>query len=150
MGAFGPRIAPARALRAVVEATTPSTNIDTIPIEMFQQVKSVMRAKGISQRAMAARRGTAYGGSAHFAFAPSRALMSEYGALLDSPELVDLAQSDLFWDRVVDVRRADRLAPPDLQADRGSHHPADRQAGEDPGRGRAGHHVGADHRQALR
>jgi replicative DNA helicase len=63
-----------------------------------------MRAKGISQRAMAARRGTAYGGSAHFNFAPSRALLSEYGALLDAPELVDLAQSDVFWDRVVDVR----------------------------------------------
>jgi len=104
VGAFGPRMAPARALRAVLEATMPNTNVDTLPIEAFQQVKSIMRAKGISQRAMAARRGTAYGGSAHFAFAPSRALMSEYGALLDSPELVDLAQSDLFWDRVVDVR----------------------------------------------
>jgi replicative DNA helicase len=104
VGAFGPRVAPARALHAVLEATTPNTNIDTIPIEVFQQVKSIMRAKGVSQRAMAARRGTAYGGSAHFSFAPSRALLSEYGALLDAPELVDLARSDVFWDRVVDVR----------------------------------------------
>jgi len=32
VGAFGPRAAPARALRAVLEATTPNTNIDTIPI----------------------------------------------------------------------------------------------------------------------
>jgi replicative DNA helicase len=104
VGAFGPRVAPARALRAVLEATTPNTNIDTIPVEVFQQVKSIMRTKGISQRAMAARRGTAYGGSAHFSFAPSRALLSEYGALLDAPELVDLARSELFWDRVVDVR----------------------------------------------
>jgi replicative DNA helicase len=32
VGAFGPRVAPARALRAVLEATTPNTNIDTIPV----------------------------------------------------------------------------------------------------------------------
>jgi replicative DNA helicase len=104
VGAFGPRVAPARTLRAVLEATTPNTNIDTIPVEVFHQVKSIMRTKGISQRAMAARRGTAYGGSAHFSFAPSRALLSQYGALLDAPELVDPARSDVFWDRVVDVR----------------------------------------------
>jgi len=104
VGAFGPRVAPARALRTVLEATMPNTNIDTIPIEVFQQVKSIMRAKGISQRVMAARRGTSYGGSAHFSFAPSRALLCEYGALLEAPELVELARSDVFWDRVVDVR----------------------------------------------
>jgi replicative DNA helicase len=101
--AFGPRVAPALSLRAVLEATTPNTNIDTIPIEVFQQVKSIMRSKGISQRTMAARRGTAYGGSSHFGFAPSRALLADYGRLLDAPDLVDLAQSDVFWDRVVDV-----------------------------------------------
>ena len=104
VGAFGPRVAPARTLRAVLEAKTPNTNIDTLPIEVFGQVKAIMRAKGVSQRAMAARRGTSYGGAAHFNFAPSRAVLSEYGALLDAPELVALAQSDVFWDRVVDVR----------------------------------------------
>jgi replicative DNA helicase len=103
VGAFGPRVGPALAQRAVLDATTPNTNVDTMPIEVFQQVKSIMRTRGISQRAMAARRGTAYGGSSHFSFAPSRTLLSEYATLLDAPELGDLARSDLFWDRVVGI-----------------------------------------------
>jgi len=87
VGAFGPRVAPALALRAVLDATTPNTNVDAIPIEVFQPVKAIMRTKGISQRAMAARRGTAYGASSQFSFAPSRALLSEYATLIDAPEL---------------------------------------------------------------
>ncbi len=103
VGAFGPRVGPALALRTVLDATTPNTNVDTMPIEVFQQVKSIMRRRGISQRAMAARRGTAHGGSSHFSFAPSRTLLSEYATLLDAPELGDLARSDVFWDRVVGI-----------------------------------------------
>ncbi len=103
VGAFGPRLAPALGLRAVLETTTPGTDVDTIPIEALQQVVSIMRAKGVSQTAMAARRSSACGGSSHFSFAPARALLSEYAALPDAPELVDPARSDLCWDRVVGV-----------------------------------------------
>ncbi len=52
---------------------------------------------------MAALRGTSYGGVSHFGFAPSRALLGEYSALLDSAELREWADSDVFWDRVVAV-----------------------------------------------
>jgi replicative DNA helicase len=96
-------VGPALALRVVLDATTPNTNVDTMPIEVFQQVKSIMRTKGISQRAMAARRGTAYGASSHFSVAPSRTLLSEYPTLLDAPELGELARSEVFWDRVVGI-----------------------------------------------
>jgi replicative DNA helicase len=60
-----------------------------------------MRMQGITQRAMAQMRGTSYGGSSHFAFAPSRAVMVSYAELLESRELTHWASSDLFWDRVV-------------------------------------------------
>jgi replicative DNA helicase len=52
---------------------------------------------------MTALRGTSYGGVSHFGFAPSRALLGEYAALLDSAELREWADSDVFWDRVVAV-----------------------------------------------
>ncbi|MEO8564907.1 MAG: DnaB-like helicase C-terminal domain-containing protein, partial [Betaproteobacteria bacterium] len=104
VGGFGPRRAPAQGMRAVLEDTTANTNIDTAPIEMFQQVKTLMRAKGISQRAMALRRGTSYGGSSHFRFAPSRAMLAEYAEILESAELKSIAQSELFWDRVTEIR----------------------------------------------
>jgi replicative DNA helicase len=62
-----------------------------------------MLASGVTTRAMAALRGTAYGGSAHFRFAPSRAMAAEYARLLEAPEISTRAESDLFWDRVVAV-----------------------------------------------
>jgi len=104
VGAFGPRCEPARKLRASLAGITANTNVDTLPIEVFDRVRQEMRAQGVSQRAMAARRGTAYGGTAHFRFAPSRAMIAEYARLLRSPDLQCLAEANLFWDRVVDVR----------------------------------------------
>ncbi len=57
-----------------------------------------MSERGVSQRAMAALRGTSYGGAAHFSFAPSRAVALEYAELLEDPALRAEATSDLFWD----------------------------------------------------
>jgi replicative DNA helicase len=110
VGAFGPRVAQAVALEAAIRRTVGNVNVDTLPAEIFQQVKARMRERGISQRAMAAMRGTSCGGSAHFNFAPSRdtlaeyAEYAEYAELLEDDELRSAASSDLFWDRVVEVR----------------------------------------------
>jgi replicative DNA helicase len=62
-----------------------------------------MRARGITTRAMAKMRGTSYGGTSHFRFAPSRETVSSYARLLEAPELDTWASSDLFWDRVIDI-----------------------------------------------
>ena len=65
--------------------------------------KMLMAEQGISQRAMAAARGTSYGGSSHFRFAPSRQLLAEYAEILADDVLRTQATNDLFWDRVVAV-----------------------------------------------
>jgi replicative DNA helicase len=103
VGAFGPRRAPAARLSEVLAAKVGNTNVDTLPREVFGRVRSVMKMRGLSQRGMAAVRGTSYGGTAHFRFAPSRAVVAEYAEILDDPELRAQAESELFWDRVVDV-----------------------------------------------
>ena len=104
VGAFGPRVGPALALRAHLESIVANTNVDTLPNEVFDHVRAAMERRGVSQRKMAALRGTAYGGSSHFAFAPSRATLASYAELLDDPELGRWAHSDLFWDRVVEIK----------------------------------------------
>jgi replicative DNA helicase len=103
VGAFGPRVAPAAALRARLETMVANTNVDMLPIEMFAGVKASMREQGITQRRMAAMRGTSYGGTSHFQFAPSRAVAASYADLLDDAALARWANSDLFWDRVVSI-----------------------------------------------
>ena len=106
VGAFGPRCAPAQALRQRLEGVQSNTNVDTLPIEVFAQVREQMTEQGISQRAMAALRQTSYGGASHFSFAPSRAVLSDYAQHLGSPELLTWAESDLFWDQVVHIEAA--------------------------------------------
>jgi replicative DNA helicase len=106
VGAFGPRVAPAHALEAALASTDPNPNVDTLPIEAFAQVRASMSRRGVTTRTMAALRGTAYGGTAHFRFAPSRQTLSSYASLLEDGELKALAESDLFWDRVVAVEPA--------------------------------------------
>jgi len=101
VGAFGPKVEPARALAVALPRS--ATNVDTLPIEIWESVKAQMAERGISQRAMASARGTAYGGRAHFAFAPSRATLASYAQALKSPALLLAAESDVFWDRVVTI-----------------------------------------------
>jgi replicative DNA helicase len=103
VGAFGPRVPQARRLHAMLGDRASNTNVDTLPIEVFIDVRALMGVRGVSHRRMAALRGTAYGGSAHFKFAPSRDLVLSYANLLADEDLRSMATSDLFWDRVVAV-----------------------------------------------
>jgi replicative DNA helicase len=103
VGAFGPRVAQARRLEEALARRSTNTNVDTLPIDVFDHVRATMAARGISQRRMAALRETAYGGSAHFNFAPSRPVVRDYAERLDDDRLREMADSDLFWDRIVAI-----------------------------------------------
>ncbi len=106
VGAFGPRVGPAARLREHLQYTVANTNADTMPQEVFADVRSSMNRRGVTQRAMAAARGTSYGGTSHFRFAPSRNTLRSYATLLDDPVLALWAQSDLYWDRIVAIETA--------------------------------------------
>jgi replicative DNA helicase len=106
VGTFGRIEAPAQELRQRLLQIKPNTNVDTMPDQVFEIVRREMLKGGISQRAMAAARGTAYGGASHFKFAPSRVITAEYAVLLNNPELQAWADSDIFWDRVVSIEPA--------------------------------------------
>ncbi|WP_166174614.1 replicative DNA helicase [Rubrobacter tropicus] len=103
VGAFGPRREGAEKLARLLASRRDGTNVDTLPAEFFAKVKASMAARGVSHRAMSLARGTSYGGSSRFRFAPSRTLMAEYASLLEDETLLADAESDLFWDRVVEV-----------------------------------------------
>jgi replicative DNA helicase len=103
VGAFGPRRDGAEKLAHLLVTRRAETNVDTLPIEFFEKVKASMTVHGVSHRNMALARGTSYGGSSRFRFAPSRVLMTEYANLLGDESLLAVAESDIFWDRVVEV-----------------------------------------------
>jgi replicative DNA helicase len=114
VGAFGPRVESAQRLARLLQERTPNTNVDTLPKDVFARVLTRMGERGLSQRRMASLRGTSYGGSAHFSFAPSRSVVLEYAELLDDEELRAAATSDLFWDRVVSIEADGREQVYDL------------------------------------
>lgn len=106
IGAVGDKVAAARQMADYLDSTSANTNVDTVPSEVFNEVKSIMREKGLSHRDMAALRHTAYGGSAHFKFAPSRSLIADYAEILESEHLQRFSENDLFWDTILSVEPA--------------------------------------------
>ena len=106
VGAFGPREIPALRLKQRLQTIVPKTNVDTLPQEIFADVKLAMSRAGMSHRAMAAARATSYGGSAHFKFAPSRRTIASYARVLQDADLARWAESDLYWDRIVAIEPA--------------------------------------------
>jgi replicative DNA helicase len=103
VGAFGPREVPAKLLAERVCVAKRNPNVDTLPHQVFAEVRNAMDAQGVTQRQMVSMRGTAYGGSPHFKFDPSRATLNSYADLLKSVQLKTWPNSHLFWDRVVSV-----------------------------------------------
>ena len=105
VGAFGSRSLAAQRLFAHLDSilARANVNVDTLPREVFAGVRAAMGERGVSHRTMASMRGTAYGGSAHFRFAPSRRTIADYADRLGDESLRTWAQSDLFWDRVVAI-----------------------------------------------
>jgi replicative DNA helicase len=106
VGAFGPRVPQADKLQLALENRAQNTNVDTLPLSIWDRVRALMAAQGVSGRQMAAIRGTAYGGDAHFGFAPSREVLAEYADILGSPALHVETTNDLFWDRVMSIAPA--------------------------------------------
>jgi replicative DNA helicase len=114
VGAFGPRVPQAKTLLARLEEVEANPNVDTLPREIFEQGRESMRARGVSQRRMASLRGTSYGGTSHFRFAPSRDTLRGYADILEDDKLRDWCTDDVFWDRVVAIEPAGELEVYDL------------------------------------
>ncbi|OQX11709.1 MAG: replicative DNA helicase [Thiothrix lacustris] len=103
IGAFGSRADNSDELMRLLDNTVDNTNVDTLPESVFDYICVQMQQQSITHRRMATLRGTAYGGNAHFNFAPSRDTLSSYAKILDDDALRTLVSDGLFWDRVVAV-----------------------------------------------
>ena len=103
IGGFGHQSAAVRQMAESLQSKSASTNVDTLPIEVYAHIKARMKEQGLSQRAMAELRGTAYGGSSHFRYAPSRAVVKSYAEILEDAYLHQLAGDDLYWDKIESI-----------------------------------------------
>lgn len=103
VGVNGERGVKAREVLGYLESAERNPNLDTVPKEVWQQVRSALVRKGMTHRQFAAAMGTKFCGSAMWKHAPSRLRLHRAAAVLDDLELHDLARNDVFWDEIVEI-----------------------------------------------
>ncbi|MDT0190642.1 replicative DNA helicase [Rothia terrae] len=102
---FGNRAEQCKSLLEVLETEgyRSNTNVDTVPAQVWDDVKRILSEKGMTHREFQAAMGSQYCGSAYYKSAPSRSRLTQVATLLDSAELDMVAVNDLFWDSIVEI-----------------------------------------------
>ncbi|MGY1712342.1 replicative DNA helicase [Geodermatophilus sp. SYSU D00758] len=103
IGVHGARGEAAERLLEIVRAQTANTNVDTIPVQVWERVRDVLAEKGMSHRAFAAAMGSAFCGSAMWKRAPSRERLGRVADILGDADLEMQAVNDLLWDEIVSI-----------------------------------------------
>ena len=103
IGVHGARGEQADTLLQAVREVKAHTNVDTVPTQVWDDVRDVLATNGMTTRTFQAALGTAYCGSALYANAPSRERLSQVAEVLDSAELELMAVNDVFWDSVLAI-----------------------------------------------
>ena len=105
IGVHGARSVMAERARAMLAGIKGNTNLDTIPREVWDRVRSVLADRQMTHRQFSAALGTKFCGSTLWKHAPSRERLSRVAAILDDADLEMIATNDVFWDEVVAVER---------------------------------------------
>ncbi|MES0832232.1 replicative DNA helicase [Nocardiopsis tropica] len=103
VGCHGARSARLAECVAGMEGRRGNTNLDTIPVQVWDRVRTTIGAKGMTHRQFSTAMETEFCGSAMWKSAPSRTRLSRVAAVLDDGDLELLATNDVFWDEVVEI-----------------------------------------------
>ena len=90
-------------LLAFLEGRVVNTNADTLPIEVWQLVKSERVRAKVTERQLLAAIGTHYCGATLYKTCPSRERLLRCADALNSDALRAAASSDVYWDRIVSI-----------------------------------------------
>ena len=103
VGVHGRRGETARQLAAALAGRTVNTNVDTIPLGVWEVVKAERIRAGLTDRQFQAAIGTHYCGTALYKSCPSRERLLRCATVLGSETLREIASSDIYWDRIVSI-----------------------------------------------
>jgi replicative DNA helicase len=106
IGVHGARSVMAEKSRQKLMAIKGNTNLDTIPREVWDRVRSVLVERQMTQRQFAAALGTQYCGTTLWKHAPSRERLGRVATILDDAQLEMVATNDVFWDEIASVESA--------------------------------------------
>jgi replicative DNA helicase len=103
VGAHGRRGETARELGALLADRATNTNVDTVPLAVWDLVKSERVRAGLTERQFQAAIGTNYCGTTLYKSCPSRERLMRCADALNSETLREIASSDVFWDKIVAI-----------------------------------------------
>jgi replicative DNA helicase len=103
IGVHGARGVTADRLIGILSAVKGNTNLDTIPRDVWDRVRTALDEQKMPQRQFATALGTQYCGSALWKHAPSRERLSRVATILDDAELDMIATNDVFWDEIASI-----------------------------------------------
>jgi replicative DNA helicase len=103
VGVHGQRGELAKAALIELEPMVRNTNVDTIPKEVWTQVRTLLSAKQITHREFSAAMASRFCGSTMWKRSPSRSRLARVANVLDDADIEMLATNDVFWDKVVEI-----------------------------------------------
>ena len=103
VGVHGRRAEAARELATQLAGRSVNTNVDTIPLDVWELVKAERARAGLTERQFQAAIATNYCGAALYKRCPSRERLMRCADALGSDALRDIASSDVFWDKIVSI-----------------------------------------------
>src|SRR5262245_12408751 len=103
IGVHGLRAVAVREVLEQLVGRKVNTNLDTVPTEVWDQVRTALREKKMTHREFAASMNIKFCGSTLWKHAPSRPRLAKVATLLDDADLEMLATNDIFWDEIAEI-----------------------------------------------
>ncbi len=103
IGAYGALGLASDWLVKILEGVAQTTNVDTIPDDVWRRVRRALSVQPMSYRPDSAAIGAQLGGCTPPRYASSKARLAMVAEVLDDAELELLATNDVLWDEIVSV-----------------------------------------------
>lgn len=103
VGAQGAKAVAAQEVLTHLDGLVRNPNLDTVPKEVWTQVREALSVKHMTHREFAAAMGIQFCGSTLWKHGPSRSRLHCAAVLLEDQDIHALATSDVFWDTVVGI-----------------------------------------------
>jgi replicative DNA helicase len=103
IGVHGGRGEKAKALAEKLRDVVPNTNLDTIPVQVWDRVKEILTEQKVTHREFASAMGTKFGGSTMWKHSPSRQRLAKVATVLGDADLEVMATNDVYWDAITSI-----------------------------------------------
>ncbi|MFI1463914.1 replicative DNA helicase [Nocardia carnea] len=103
IGVHGARGVAGRAALEHLGPMTRNVNVDTVPKEIWNEVRTLLATKEITHREFATAMSSRFCGSTMWKRSPSRARLARVAEVLQDADIEMYATNDVFWDRIVEV-----------------------------------------------